>query len=94
MELPSRSHVIVDMNEIIIWCITMLSFAIGYYIGSSRKPIEDIKEVQKRIIKAQMKVGPILRPTAEKVIQLSQPERLKEDEAFKESFSKDTGIYP
>jgi len=66
-------------------------FLVGYFTGSK----SGIKEIQqkaqeaiKEIKKSTIEVGPIMRPTSEKVNQWENKNQSDEDEEFKKSFLK------
>lgn len=70
------------------------SLVLGYYLGQGKKPKEvydDIAHIGREIKKRRTPVGAVNRPSAEKVILWSTPEKEEQDEAFKASFKKDIG---
>lgn len=77
---------------ITVWVFTMISFACGYFMGIGKKPQETIEEVKQALRRSTVKAGPVMRPTAEKVNLWANPRQEEEDDAFKDSFRKDTGI--
>jgi hypothetical protein len=77
---------------ITVWVLSMISFGFGYFIGSGKKPRETIEEVKQALRRSTIKAGPVMRPTAEKVNLWANPRQEEEDDAFKESFRKDTGL--
>jgi hypothetical protein len=64
-------------------------FLVGYYTGVGKSPKELIKEIQIELKKRNTPVGPVNRPSPEKVIQFGNKQQQEEDEAFKESFLKE-----
>lgn len=64
-------------------------FLVGHYAGSGKTPKEIIKEIQLELKKEQIEVGPVNRPTPEKVNYIKNVTQKEQDEAFMESFKKE-----
>jgi len=71
--------------------ISISCFIVGYMAGKRTDIKEEYEQVKKQIKKSTAQVGPINRPSPEKVIQWTKPSQEEEDEAFKASFIKDIG---
>jgi len=57
------------MAEIITFIITIASFLIGYQIGRKERidAPEIDRKIKQKIVQSQIKVGPIMRPTATQI---------------------------
>jgi hypothetical protein len=66
-------------------------FIVGYCAGTKTTPKEIYENTARSIKKSTIKVGPVNRPSSEQVNAWSDPKKVEEDEAFKESFTRDLG---
>jgi hypothetical protein len=82
------------MNALDILALGIVSigcFLVGYISGRKTDIKQAYEDVIRGIKKNTSPVGAISRPSVEKVLLWHQPEREKEEEAFKASFTKDIG---
>lgn len=85
------------MNAFDILVLTagnIICLLVGYYVGAHRNPQQDIKDIQVAFKKATTKPGVVTRPSAATVNAWANPTQREADEAFKESFAKQTGQTP
>ena len=86
------------MEIFIVWITTILSIAIGILIANiyreeKKLDMDGITSSAKKLVnKVKQKatsVGPVMRPSAERVILMHDKRREEDDEAFKESFLRE-----
>lgn len=86
-----------------LWLATIVTFLLGFWLGKSQKPGEDIKqqlsklhyktqEVKKDIQYRNIKPGPVNRPDAKQLYRYEHPEVAEEEEAMKKQL--EVGIQP
>lgn len=75
------------------WILTITTFLLGYYLGSKRSIKDDFATLQKSVRKAVEKddIGPIRRPSAEKLYKMANPHIAAEEEAMRKTLEKTMG---
>lgn len=75
------------------WIQTILTFFIGYALGNGKLTKENVKKAEDYLKKKILphEVGVVTRPSPEKLKTWANPTKEAEEEAFKESFTKDIG---
>lgn len=87
----------INTNMIIDFILFLLTFLVGYYLGTKRNPKQDLStintsilnEIKKRVPKEELKVGPIRRPTYQEINNSKIPEKEKEGIKAMEETLKD-----
>lgn len=64
---------------------------IGYYLGTKRSLPSDIQQLKKELQKKLERddIGPVKRPSAEKIYKMNNPIIAQEEEAMRETLSKE-----
>lgn len=78
------------MIYILVSIFPVISLLIGYYIGSKRSLKQDVRQIRKDIERTLEKddIGPVHRPSAETLYDLSHPHIAEEKQAMKETLDK------
>ena len=75
---------------IISWILAIATFLLGYYFGQHRSVSQDIKTLETQIRKRLEKddIGPVRRPTAEKIYKMNNPKIEEEEKAMAETLKE------
>jgi hypothetical protein len=92
-----------NITDFILWIMAVVTFVLGYWLGKSSKPLEDVKqvlshirykadEVAKDIRYRDIKPGVVNRPSAQQLYDAANPKIAEEKEAIRETMQQ--GIEP